>query len=66
MLTCATYSFRSGMHNSSGPKENLGAYPRARINIFVLIQRVFFSSKQAEWMKFWALRAKLKASTGHI
>ena len=40
-------------------------YPRAQINIFLPIQRVFLSNKQVEYTFFLVLRAELKASAGH-
>ena len=40
------------------PQKNLGAYPRARIDIFVAILRVFSQAKKGGWMKFWTLQAK--------
>ena len=49
---------------SSGPKKNLEAYPRAKIDIFVPIQRVLFSNKQAEWMIFLVLAGQIKCFRG--
>ena len=35
--------------------------------IYILTHsEVVFSSKQVEWIKFWALRAKCKASAGRM
>ena len=41
-------------------------YTRAKIDMFLPILSVILSSKQAECLKYWALRAELKGAAGHI
>ena len=63
-----SWPFKSGVNNSNlkGGKKNWGAYPRAKIEIFVPIQMMFFQANRLKWMKFWTLRAKYKASAGRM
>ena len=45
-----TQTLKTGVHNSN--------LKWAKIDKRLPIQRMFFSSKQAKWMKFWALMVK--------
>ena len=59
---------RPGVNNSNLMAGQFfsGEHSKAMIDIFLPILRVFLSITLVEVAKFWALRAELKASAGHM